>query len=216
MAIFRRRKQKEPESIPDTVEPDDDQGEDLVWEVRGPKDADGQEAPDGYLDLGALYVPRIKGLQIRGNFEADKVTMRRVLLVLGSSGITVSVAAAPTSGGAWPELATQIEKSVTTAGGSVEREDGPYGLELQSRVATSLPDGSKALAPLRIIGCEGPRWLTRIDMQGAAVAGDKAQKKAMEDLIDRLIIRRDDAPRIRFELLPLRLPKEALSGEETN
>lgn len=174
----------------------------------GPQDAGSQGVPEGYLDLGSLYVPRIKGLQIRGNFEADKVTLKRVLLVLGTSGITVSVAAAPKSGGSWPELADQISQSIEGAGGKVEQVDGPYGLELSAKVATALPDGTKGLAPLRIIGVEGPRWLVRIDMQGTAVTGDKAQTRALEELINALVVNRDEAPRIRFELLPLSLPRE--------
>ena len=180
----------------------------------GPQDAGSGDVPEGYLDLGALYVPRIKGLQIRGNFEPDKVTLKRVLLVLGTSGITVSVAAAPKSSGSWPELAEQISQAITGAGGKVEEVQGRYGLELSARVATPLPDGKVGLAPLRIIGVEGPRWLVRIDMQGAAAAGDKAQARALEALIDTLMVKRDDAPRIRFELLPLRLPREVLQSSD--
>lgn len=62
--------------------------------------------------------------------EADKTTLFRMLLVLGTSGVTVSVAAAPKSGGAWSELSDQIETSIVSAGGVVKRQVGPYGTEL--------------------------------------------------------------------------------------
>lgn len=222
LALFRRRKKRASEEIPerDAVETETDitveESDDVEPLPPGPVDAGTGGVPEGYLDLGSLYVPRIKGLQIRGNFEPDKVTLKRVLLVLGSSGITVSVAAAPKSGGSWPELADQIAKSIVGAGGKVEQVEGTYGLELSAKVATALPDGTTGLAPLRIIGVEGPRWLVRIDMQGAAVTGNKAQARALEALIDTLVVKRDDAPRIRFELLPLSLPRELRQASDSS
>ena len=63
---------------------------------------------------------------------------------------------------------------------------------------------------------EGPRWLVRIDMQGAAVTGNKAQARALEALIDTLVVKRDDAPRIRFELLPLSLPRELRQASDSS
>lgn len=181
----------------------------------GPSDSEGRPVPDGYLDLGALYVPKIPGLQLRGKLEADKQTLRQVLLVLGASGVGVSVAAAPKSGNAWPELSAQIEAAIEGAGGKTEEIEGPYGLEIRAQIAQQTPSGKVTYVPLRIIGAEGPRWVTRIDIQGAAAAGDAEQQAACEDLIDRLIVNRGDEPRIRFDLMPLHLPKEAAALNET-
>ncbi len=211
MALFGRKNKARTE--PDPVDEADDWEDDQAELTRGPQDSGGAPAPDGYLDLGTLYVPRIRGMQLRGNFEADKETMRRVVLVLGSSGVAVSVAAAPRSTEAWPELADQIKAGIVNSGGTIDEVGGPYGLQLEAKVATQLPDGSTGLAPLRIIGCEGSGWLLRIDVQGAAAQGDEEQMKACEDLIDRLIVNRGNEPKIRFELLPLRLPKEAAPSD---
>ncbi len=181
----------------------------------GPSDSEGKPVPEGYLDLGALYVPKIPGLQLRGKLEADKQTLRQVLLVLGASGISVSVAAAPKSGNSWPELAAQIEGAIEGAGGTTDEVEGPYGLEIRAQIAQQAPNGKSMLVPVRIIGVDGPRWITRIDIQGSAVNGSPEQVAACEDLIDRLIVNRGNEPRIRFDLMPLRLPKEAASLNET-
>ena len=178
----------------------------------GPLDSDGEPAPKGYLDLGALYVPRVPGLQLRGKFEKDKKVLSRMLLVLGQTGITVSVAAAPKSGGAWEDLSEQIEGAITAAGGKVKRVEGPYGTELDAHVAGVLPDGTLGFTPLRILGVEGPRWLVRLDIQGTAISGDEKAREAAEDLIDALIVNRGPEPKIRFELLPFQLPQEAVDG----
>ncbi len=181
----------------------------------GPVDSLGEEPPEGYLDLGALYVPKVPGMQLRGKLEADKETLRQVLLVLGNSGVAVSVAAAPKSGNAWPELAAQIEASIEGNGGEAAEVSGRYGLEIAAKIPQPGPGGKKVLVPMRIIGVEGPRWVARIDIQGSAAAGDPEQTKACEDLIDRLIVNRGSEPRIRFDLMPMRLPREAGAVDET-
>lgn len=211
MALFGRlfgKKPKEEHEL--TNEAVEDVEEDVTFEDVGPRDSEGEPAPAGYLDLGALYVPRLPGLQLRGKFEQGKDTLSRMLLVLGKTGVTASVAAAPKSGGAWDELADQIETSITAAGGRVSRVDGPYGEELDAKVAGTLPDGTKGFTPLRILGIEGPRWLIRLDIQGSAVSGDVAARNVVDDLIDQLIVNRGSEPKIRFELLPFQLPREAV------
>ncbi|WP_099331947.1 DUF3710 domain-containing protein [Actinomyces minihominis] len=215
MALFRRRSKRTEEGsarAPEAFASDREERPELPR--RGPRDSGGEPVPAGYVDLGAVYVPRLPGLQLRGKFEADKTTLFRMLLVLGTSGVTVSVAAAPKSGGAWTELSEQIETSIVGAGGSVERAEGPYGTELHARVAAVLPDGTRGFSPLRIIGVEGPRWVARLDIAGAAAAGDNAQTEACEALIDQLIVNRGDSPRIRFEVLPLSLPRDAAALDE--
>ena len=181
----------------------------------GPADSGDAGVPDGYLDLGALYVPKVPGLLLRGKLESDGQTLRQVLLLLGTSGIAVSVAAAPKSGNSWPELAAQIEASIEGNGGTAEEVTGPYGMEIKAGIPQASPNGKNALVPTRIIGIDGPRWVARIDVQGAAAAGDPEQSAAIEDLIDRLIVNRGGEPKIRFDLMPLRLPKEAVSADET-
>lgn len=180
----------------------------------GPSDSGGAPAPEGYLDLGALYVPRIKGLQLRGKTEPDKQTLHQVLLMLGSSGVGVSIAAAPKTGASWPELAAQIEASIQASGGSAREVRGPYGVEIDAKIAQTAPGGKTVLVPMRIVGCEGPRWVARFDIQGAAVGGNAEEVDACENLIDSLIVNRGNEPRIRHDLLALRLPVVPVAKSE--
>lgn len=175
--------------------------------AHGPKDSQGAPAPEGYIDLGALYVPPIEGLQLRAQFEPDGKTLRRILLLVGTSAIQVSIAAAPQSGGVWDELREQIADAIRQTGGQVEEISGKYGQALEVRAAVKLPDGSTGFTPLQILGIEGPRWLARIDLQGAAAAGDKEQMELCEGIIDSLIVNRGREPRIRMEMLPMSLPQ---------
>lgn len=181
---------------------------------RGPRDSDGYEAPAAYLDLGALYVPRIPGMQIRAEVNRrDKRTINRILLIVGAGGIGVSVVAAPKSGGAWDDMREQISSSVVSTGGSAEEVDGPYGVELHGQVPVKLPDSSKALTPIKVIGVEGLRWVIRLDLLGKALTDERA-RKACEKVIDLLIVNRGTEARVRFESLPLKLPPGAGNGAE--
>lgn len=213
MALFGRSKANEDNDPVEATEDTDSFEEELEVSNRGPRDSDGQTVPKDYLDLGALYVPVVPGMQLRAQFEQDKVSLRRILLVVGASGIQVSIAAAPRSGGVWDELREQISSGIEQSGGTCTVEDGPYGKEIQAKVAVRMPDGSTGHSPLRIIGIEGPRWLARIDVQGAAAAGDEEQMAQCEEVIDRLIVNRGTEPRVRMEMLPLRLPKGAVQTD---
>ncbi len=219
MGLFGRRSKRSSQGQDAPEEPSSSveaESQDLTSEdggPAGPADSEGRGAPQGYVDLGSLYVPRLPGLQLRGKVGPDKTTLNRILLVLGSSGITVSVAAAPKSAGAWEELSGQISTSISAAGGQVTKSEGPFGQELNARIGVQLPDGTKGLTPLRVIGVEGPRWVLRIDVQGAAAAGNEEEAAACEDLIRSLIVNRGSEPKIRFEILPLTLPKDAAAQD---
>lgn len=213
MALFRRRT---PRSQSDAgAKTDDTQIEVEAVElreedVRGPRDSAGERSPAGYVDLGVLYVPRIPGLKFQWKTPgADQMTISSIQMVLGSSAVSATLAAAPKSGGAWEELMDQITASLEGSGGSVERVQGPYGEELRARVPLALPGGAKGVAPIRVVGVEGPRWVLRLDITGAAAAGDPLQIAACEALIDRLIVNRGTHPWIRLQVLPLTLPKGA-------
>ncbi|MSS84831.1 DUF3710 domain-containing protein [Actinomycetaceae bacterium WB03_NA08] len=202
MGLFSRQKSEEDQHK------DSDIDEDInVTVPSGPSDSEGKMCPDGYLDLGALYVPAIPGMQLRAQFEGDKKTLRRILLISGTSGIQVSVAAAPRSGGMWEELREQVAQSIRQMNGSVTEVETKYGIELDANIPVRLPDGGEGKQPMRIIGIEGPRWLLRIDLQGGAAAGDEAQRAQCEEIIDRFIVNRGSEPRVRLELLPLALPR---------
>lgn len=209
MAWFGRRKDSgEDQDMPAPAETGQDRDQ-ALHQGAGPKDSGDAGPPPGYVDLGSLFVPPVPGMQVRAQFEADGKTLHRIQLVLGTSGIRVSVAAAPRSGGVWTELREQFSESVRQQGGSVEEAEGRYGTELQVRLPVQLPNGSQGFSPMRFIGIEGPRWIVRLDIQGAAAAGDAEQIEACDKVIDQLIVNRGSEPRVRLSLLPMQLPKDA-------
>ena len=81
--------------------------------------------------------------------------------------------------------------------------------ELLVDMPMQMPDGRSATSRMRIIiGREGDRWFARIDILGPAAATAEAGAD-IEKVIDRIVVRRDDHPRTRLELLPVHLPAGA-------
>ncbi|MFC7580322.1 DUF3710 domain-containing protein [Schaalia naturae] len=198
---------QEPEAVPER--PSRPSDGDPVWSEPGPRDIAEIDTTSGYVDMGSLLIPAIPGMQLRTQLAKDGRTVLRALLVLGASGIQVSLAAAPKSGGVWDELRAQIRSGMESDGAHVEDVHTRYGDELLADLLVTLPDGSRATSRMRVIGREGPRWFARLDILGPAAQSLEAGG-ALEKVIDRLVVARDDAPRARLDLLPLHVPEGAV------
>lgn len=180
-------------------EPDADQAE--VPE-HGPYDAD--VAPDdgiARLDLGALRIPVVEGVEMRVQADSNGV-IQQVFLVHGDSALQLSAFAAPRSEGIWEEARAEIRKSLFNEGVAAEDIDGEYGVELRARVRA--PEG---LTDLRFVGVDGPRWLVRAVYQGPA-AVDPAAVGPLAGCLYGLVVDRGIEAMPVLEALPLRLPRE--------
>lgn len=183
--------------------------EDPVWSRPGPRTPDEVDTSSGYVDMGSLLIPAVPGMQLRTQVAQDGRSVLRALVVLGASGIQVSVAAAPKSGGVWDEIRDQIRAGMEKDGATVTATTTRYGEELVADMVVTLPDGSRATSRMRVIGREGPRWFARIDVLGPAAQSPEAGAE-VEKVIDRLVVVRDDLPRARLDLLPLHVPEGAV------
>ena len=178
-----------------------------LWQIPGPREEYEVDTSVDYVDLGSLRIPAVPGMQIRAQAGEDGQSIIRIMLVLASSGLQFSIAAAPRSGGTWDELRPQIRAAYEEGGSAVREKHTRYGDELEVDEAVTLPDGKKGTTRTRIIGREGDRWFARIDMVGpAALGGQEADD--FEELIDRVVVVRGDEPRPRLDLLPLHLPDQ--------
>jgi hypothetical protein len=198
----RRARRREPE--PDEVFDEDTAGDDDAPRRsagHGPWDV--TEAPDGtaQLDLGALRVPAIEGVEVRVQADPDG-RIQQVVLVHGDSALQLGVFAAPRSEGIWDEVRAEIRKQLFADGVAVEEVDGDYGSELRARVRTQ--DG---LSDIRFVGIDGPRWLVRAVYQGPAAVDPSVAEPLVRSLHGVVVNRGQEAMPVR-DPLPLRLPKE--------
>ncbi|OAA28747.1 Protein of unknown function (DUF3710) [Frankia sp. EI5c] len=169
----------------------------------GPFDA--AEAPEDdmhRLDLGALRVPALRGVQVQ--FQVEESTGRPLTIVVtdGRSAMELAVFAAPKTAPLWDEVRAEILETLRASGG-VEGE-GPFGPELRMRLPTNRPGET---VPGRMIGIDGPRWFLRAVVTGAAGQDLSAGPLLDETLRRMVVVRGDEAMPVR-DPLPLRLPKE--------
>jgi hypothetical protein len=223
--VFRRRRADEAD------EPVDDVRDEVVDEVADVPDApaepaepaeqsrpggpwDEADAPDDgtpRVDLGSLHVPAPDGVELR--VDVQDQTVVNATLVHGPNAIQIQAFAAPKRGGIWLDVRDEIAESVREGGGSVELADGPLGPELHARVPAPPPDQGGppggGVQPLRFIGVDGPRWFLRGLLSGPA-ATDPNQARRLIDLFRGTVVHRGGEAMAPRELLPLRLPKEAM------
>jgi hypothetical protein len=217
LMVFRRRQAADQdEPIVDDVDEAADEPTDEPARAHGPWDA--AEAPDDdtpRIDLGALHVPAPEGVELRVDVQ-DQVVINATL-VHGPNAIQIQAFAAPKRTGIWRDVRDEIAASVRESGGSAELAEGPFGPELHARVAPPPPDQGGPPAgtgpqPLRFIGVDGPRWFLRGLLSGPA-ATDPGQARRLMDLFRGTIVHRGGEAMAPRELLPLRLPKEAMQHQ---
>jgi hypothetical protein len=175
---------------------------------RGPYDAD-EDVPAGpRVDLGALRLPGVPGMELRMEIDKASGTVTAVGVTLEGSTLQMQAFAAPRTDGIWDEIREEIGQSVGKQGGSVDDVPGPFGRELLARLPVRTPEGRTGHRPARFIGVDGPRWFLRGVVTGRA-AVDTEAAATLEDLFRRTVVVRDDKARPPRDLLALTLPDQA-------
>jgi hypothetical protein len=232
--VFRRRRSADPDEqvddrddLADDLARDDDGGSDInvaaapvsatgAAPASGPWDAD--DAPEDEtprIDLGSIHVPAPEGIELRVDMQ-DQIVVNATL-VQGPNALQIQAFAAPKSSGIWLDVRDEIAKSLQESGGSAEFGDGPFGPELHARVPPPPPNQGGPPAgtppqPLRFIGVDGPRWFLRGLLTGPA-ATDPNQALRLLDVFRGTVVHRGGEAMAPRDLLPLRLPKEAMQHQ---
>jgi Protein of unknown function (DUF3710) len=165
------------------------------------------------IDLGAMRVPTIAGMDLRVDVSEEQVVAATV--VLGESALQIHPFAAPRTLGIWDEVRREIAASITRDGGTVDEVDGPFGLELRAKVPVRAPDGRSGVQAARFVGADGPRWFLRGVFTGRAATKPSAGEP-LEDVFRGIVVVRGDQPMPPREPLELRLPQDADAPAKEN
>lgn len=225
MGIFRRGRKDEPVEGIDELEEsdapadeledayDDDEAEERFNRTRGPFDADEVDDEVVRIDLGALLITPVEGMQLRLELDQEQQSVVSAHAMLGESGVQLQAFAAPRTLGVWPDIRTEIADSITAQGGTAEVVDGPLGRELAATIPGRGPDGRAQDNQVRFMGVDGPRWFLRAVISGPA-ATDADQAAPLVDIVRSVVVVRDDEARPPREALPLRVPEAASTTPE--
>ncbi|MEV0797067.1 DUF3710 domain-containing protein [Kribbella sp. NPDC050281] len=208
--IFRRKAKNED---PETTEQDAAPEEPAVGPFDSTEvDPEVLEAEDR-IDLGALVVTGMPGMELRLQVEEQSGQVQAVLLVLDDSALELRAFAAPKTSGIWSEVRREIAAEASRMGGTATESEGSFGTELVLVVPVEDPEGQIFSQTSRVLGVDGPRWLLRATVLGrAAVEPDAAS--AMEEALRNVVVVRGSEPMAVRESLPLRLPPGAEPADE--
>lgn len=185
-----------------------DQGSEPV--ARGPRDADSLDLDDGVerLDLGAIVLPQLDGLELRLQVDEASQQVQSVLVAGAEGAVELKPFAAPRNGDLWGDIWPQIADDMRRRGGEVEEREGPHGVELAGAVPVDLGDGQPRVQPSLIVGVNGPRWLLRATFLGKPAVEPEGRDQWYA-LLDQVIVRRGSQAMPVGDALPLRLPPNA-------
>lgn len=208
MGIFGRKKnQPAPDPAQDAHEVTPDEPA-----KPGPKDHSDIPDLEGRVDLGALRVRGVAGMQLRLEADQERRKLIAVHLVLGDSQVQVQAFAAPRTMGIWDEIREEIAQGLATAGGTAEEAEGPFGVELLARMPSQSASGQTVFSPARFVGVDGPRWFVRAVMSGRA-AIDNAVAQQFYALLNDMVVVRGEVPMAPREVLALELPKQPAEAD---
>jgi hypothetical protein len=170
----------------------------------GPYDiADAPKDSIERLDLGALQLPAIGGVEIQ--LQAGKQgDITGLVLSYGGSQMQLGVFAAPRTEGIWDEIRDMIRENLAQGGSRPEEVEGEYGPQLKARVR----DQAGATAIVRHVGIDGPRWFVHAVFYGAEAA-EPSESSPLTQVLRGLVVDRGQEGRPVREPLPMRLPPQA-------
>jgi hypothetical protein len=177
----------------------------------GPFDRSEVQGLDGRLDLGALWLTGVPGMELRLEVEEESQNVVGVTAVVGESAVQLQAFAAPRSEGIWDDIRNEIAASITSQGGTADKTSGPLGAELHAQMPAVGPDGRTTFSPVRFVGVDGPRWFLRAVLSGQAALDQSAASTLLEVVKATVVVRGDEAMAPR-ELLTLRLPNQPGDG----
>lgn len=158
-----------------------------------------------YVDFGGIKVAPQEGLQLR--LEVDERAKRVVAITLDFEGSLLQVQAfsAPKTTGLWHRVRGEIQAQLGSQGAQTREEQGVLGPELV--VATPVPaEQGGGTRTVRFIAVDGPRWMLRGVIMGAAADDARARERVIE-FFRNMVVVRGDQPMPPSELLTLQVPE---------
>jgi hypothetical protein len=178
--------------------------------TQGPLEFSSEVDTRSMLDLGAVFLPNIPGLEVHLDLDPRSGKGKSVSLHLNMTIAEVQIFAAAVNDDLWATMRDAITSGLRDQKVDCSVEMGRFGTEIHAVMPTVDLDGNAHVQPVRFVGVRGTRWLVR-----AVISGDgalmSAQPKAdvgqdIDDVISQLVINRGEDPLPPGERLALRSP----------
>jgi hypothetical protein len=187
--------------------------------TQGPIEFSPEVDTSSMLNLGAVFLPNIPGLEVHLDLDPRSGVGKSVSLHLNMTIAEVQIFAAATNEDLWANMRDAITSGLQEQKVDCTVEMGRFGTEIHAVMPTVDLDGNVHVQPVRFVGARGSRWLVRAVVSGdGALLGVNHNDVAVaeiDDVISKLIINRGEEPLPPGERLALRSPSEP-SEESVN
>ena len=161
------------------------------------------------LDLGALLLPNIPGLEVHLDLDPRSGIGKSVSLHLNMTIAEVQVFAAATNEDSWASMRDAIVSGLQEQQVDCTVEMGRFGTEIHAVMPTVDLDGNAHVQPVRFLGVRGSRWLVRVVISGDGALDldhNPIGVSEINDVIAQLVVNRGEEPLPPGERLALRSP----------
>ena len=192
----------------DLIDDDPTESEDRLAD--GPFDSE-ELPPEGEVarvDLGSLLITPEPNRELRLQVDEASGVVQSVVIAGPDGALELRAFAAPRNGDLWSEARPKIAAEVAQAGGTATEREGPWGTELICEVGQR--KGGTQVS--RVVGINGPRWMLRCSLLGAA-ASRPDDAKDWEESIRRVAVHRGAHALPVGEGLPVVMPPQARKSE---
>jgi hypothetical protein len=181
--------------------------------MNGPLDITADLDTSSMLDLGALLLPILPGLEVHLDLDPRSGVGKSVSLHLNMTIAEVQVFAAAANEDPWADMRNAIVAGLREQEVDCTVEIGRFGSEIYAVMPTVDLDGNTYVQPVRFVGVRGSRWLVRVVISGDGALltnNDLASGVSeIDSVIAKLIVNRGEAPLPPGERLALRSPEVA-------
>lgn len=174
--------------------------------TQGPFDSSSALDTSEMLDLGALLVPNVPGLEVHLDLDARTGTGKSVSLHLDMSIAELQVFAAATNEDLWGDMRNAIAAGLREQDVQCQVVEGRFGTEVRAVMPTVDLDGNAHVQPVRFVGIRGSRWFLRVVISGDGATVKSQIPSEIDKVIAQVVVHRGNDPQAPGQRLWLRSP----------
>lgn len=173
--------------------------------MNGPLNSYDVAEPTGYLNLGAVWIPTIEGLDVTVQIDQTTQQLLSFSLIYANSIAKIEIFAAAKEHSSWADIRFEIAARLEETQVQPKISTGSFGSQITAVMPTFDEQGNTLVQAVRFLGIDGDRWFLRATISGAGAVDPEATTQ-IDEMIAMLVINRGDEPMAPGARLPIRFP----------
>ncbi len=167
------------------------------------------------LDFGCVVLTPFDGMQLQLQLDQASGAVQSALIVHEESALEIALFGAPAATSMVDEIVAEVVKATEEAGGETIIGEGPFGVDLRRIMPVTSEEGEQGYHISRTWYAQGPRWVLRGTLVGAAALEegfDHADGELLLEVFRNVVVRRGNTPKVPGDLIAMTMP-EAMAAD---